>query len=177
MIDNGDGFENLRDNVDEVLKLDADAKKIVIGFTTGATVTGAVPIPFADMPALIVEQVAMMSSICAIYKIKVKKEGLKMLAIQVIGAGGASLIGKTVATNLIKMIPGAGTVAGGVVSAATAGAITFSLGMAFIEICNEVRLGRLSEQDMFSKDTAKKMKKIFKEEMKKKKEDTNNGAE
>lgn len=171
MIDTSDGFDDVRNNVDEVLKLDADAKKVVAGFATGATVTGAVPIPFADMPLLIGEQVVMMTSICAVYGIKVKKEGLKMLAIQVIGAGGASVLGKTIATNVVKLIPGAGSVVGGAISATTAGVITFALGMAFIEICNEVKLGKLSEKDMFSRETARKMKKIFKNEMKKRNEE------
>ena len=171
MIDTSDGFDDVRNNVDEVLKLDADAKKVVAGFTTGATVTGAVPIPFADMPLLIGEQVVMMTSICVVYGIKVKKERLEMLAIQVIGAGGASVLGKTIATNVVKLIPGAGSVVGGAISATTAGVITFALGMAFIEICNEVELGKLSEKDMFSRETARKMKKIFKNEMKKRNED------
>ena len=108
-----------------------------------------------------------MSSICAIYDIKVKKEGLKMLAIQVIGAGGASVIGKTIATNLIKLIPVGGSVVGGAVSATTAGAITFALGMAFIQVCDDIKLGKLSEKDMFSKETARKMKKMFRDELKK----------
>ncbi|WP_022769183.1 YcjF family protein [Butyrivibrio sp. NC2007] len=165
--------KEIENSMNEVIQLDKDAKKIVLGFTTAAAGTGAIPIPFADMPILIGEQVAMMSSICALYKIKVKKEGLKMLAVQVIGAGGTALLGKTIATNVIKMIPGAGSVAGGVISATTAGALTLSLGMAFIKICDEVKLGKLSEDEMFSKQTAKKMKKYFSEEMKKNQEDEN----
>ena len=165
-----DEFDNVEADVDEVLKLDSDAKKIVIGFSTAAAGTGAIPIPFADMPLLIGEQVVMMSSICAVYGVKVKKDGLKMLAIQAIGAGGASVIGKTIATNVIKLIPGGGTIVGGAVSATTAGAITFALGMAFIQVCDEIKLGILSEKEMFSKETARKMKKMFNDELKKKKD-------
>ena len=173
MIENYDGFEKVKDDVEEVLKLDSDAKKVVLGFSTAATGTGAIPIPFADMPLLIGEQVAMMTSICAVYGIKVKKDGLKMLVVQAIGACGASLLGKTVATNMLKLIPVGGTIAGGAVSAITAGTITFALGMAFIQICDDVKLGKLSEKDMFSKDTARKMKKIFREEIKKREEEGN----
>lgn len=166
-----DEFDNVRTDVDEILKLDSNAKKIILGFSTAAAGTGAIPIPFADMPLLIGEQVAMMSSICAVYGIKVKKDGLKMLAIQAIGAGGASLIGKTVVTNVIKLFPGGGTIIGGAVSATTAGAITLALGMAFIRICDDIKLGKLSEKDMFSKQTAKKIKKMFRQELKKKKDE------
>jgi uncharacterized protein (DUF697 family) len=171
MLDNNNnGFDNMKEEADEVLKLEADARKVVLGFTTAAIGTGAVPFPFADMPLLIGEQVAMMSSVCAVYGIKVEKDGLKMLVVQVIGTGGASLLGKTVATNLIKLVPVGGTAVGGVISAATAGTITFALGMSFIKVCNDVRLGKLSEKDMYSRETAKKMRKLFKEEVKNKNE-------
>ena len=42
--------------------------------------TGAIPIPFADAPMMIAEQVALMATICGIYGIDVGKDGLKMLA-------------------------------------------------------------------------------------------------
>lgn len=51
-----------------------------------------------------------------------------------IGAGGATLLGKTVVTNILKFIPGAGTVVGGAISAGTAGVITAALGEAYIGI-------------------------------------------
>ena len=166
-----DEFASMETDIEEILALDSKAKNTVLLFSASAAGTGAIPIPFADMPLLIGEQVVMMSSICAVYGIKVKKDGLKMLAVQAIGAGGASLIGKTVATNVIKFIPGGGTVVGGAVSATTAGTITFALGMTFIRICDDIKLGKLSEKDMFSKETAKKMKKMFKDEFNKKKDE------
>ena len=73
---------------------------------------------------MIAEQVALMATICGIYGIDVGKDGLKMLATTAIGAGGATIVGKTIATNLFKLIPGVGTVAGGAISAGTAGVVT-----------------------------------------------------
>lgn len=58
--------------------------------------------------------------------------------------------GKSVATNLLKLIPGVGSVAGGAVSAGTAGLVTLAMGKAFIEVCKMVRLGKLSKADITS---------------------------
>ena len=78
-----------------------------VGVAVAATAaTGAIPIPFADMPLLIGEQVAMMATIFGIFEIDIKKDGLKALASAAIGAAGAGFVGKTVATNLMKLIPG-----------------------------------------------------------------------
>ncbi len=55
---------------------------------------------------MIAEQVALMATICGIYGIDVGKDGLKMLATTAIGAGGATIVGKTIATNLFKLDTG-----------------------------------------------------------------------
>ena len=132
--------------------------------TTAAT--GAIPIPFADAPALVAQQVALMASICKIYGIDVKKDGLKMLATAAISTSGATVIGKTIATNLLKFIPGAGTLAGGAISAGTAGVVTLAMGKAFIEVCKMVKLGKLSEADMTSKAGIDALKENFKAQIK-----------
>lgn len=131
--------------------------------------TGAIPIPFADMPLLIAEQVTMMASICGIFKINIQKDGLKALASAAIGAGGAGLIGKTVATNIMKLIPGAGSVAGGAVSAGTAGVITLAVGKAFIEVCKANKMGKLADDEILSSKGVNMMKESFRENLKKKK--------
>lgn len=41
------------------------ADNIVLGFVASTTATGAVPIPFADAPMQIAQQVAMMAAICS----------------------------------------------------------------------------------------------------------------
>lgn len=131
--------------------------------------TGAVPIPFADMPLLIGEQVTMMATICGIFKMNVKKDALKALVTAAIGAGGAGIIGKAVATNLLKLIPGVGTVAGGVISAGTAGVITYAVGKAFIEVCKANKMGKLSDDEILSSKGTNMMKKAFRRNLKKEK--------
>lgn len=151
----------------EITALNEKAENAVAVAATAAT--GAIPIPFADAPLLIGEQVTLMATICGIYGINVGKDGLKMLATTVIGAGGAAIVGKTVATNLLKFIPVAGSVAGGAISAGTAGLVTLAMGKAFIEVCKMVKLGKISEADITSSKGSSVMKEQFKYQMKKNK--------
>ena len=83
-----------------------------------------------------------------------------------IGAGGATILGKTVVTNLIKFIPGAGTVAGGAISAGTAGVITAALGEAYIGIMELVFKGDMSIDDLDTKKGKDVMSTLFKKQLK-----------
>lgn len=153
----------------EITALNEKAENAVAVAVATTAATGAIPIPFADAPLLIAEQVTLMATICGIYGIDVGKDGLKMLATTVIGAGGAAIVGKTVATNLLKLIPGAGSVAGGAISAGTAGIVTLAMGKSFIEVCKMVKLGKLSESDITSSKGIAIMKDNFKKQVKKNK--------
>lgn len=161
----------------EITELNEKAENAVAVAVAATAATGAIPIPFADAPLLIAEQVGLMATICGIYKINVSKEGLKMLAFAAIGTSGATVVGKTIATGLLKLIPGAGSVAGGAISAGTAGVVTLAMGKAFIEVCKMVKVGKLSEADLTSKKGKDAMKKQFKEQLKKGKQEQKNNSE
>jgi uncharacterized protein (DUF697 family) len=153
----------------EYNKMLEKADNAVMAAVAATTATGAIPIPFADAPLLIGEQVAMMVAINTIFKIEVEKDALKSLVTAALGVGGATLLGKTIATNLIKLIPGAGTVAGGAVSAGTAGAITLALGKAYIQVCKAIKMGELNQSDLTKKAGIERLKKEFKTQLAKKK--------
>lgn len=153
----------------EYNKMLEKADNAVMTAVAATTATGAIPIPFADAPLLIGEQVAMMIAINAIFQIEVEKDALKSLVTAALGVGGATLLGKTIATNLIKLIPGAGTIAGGAVSAGTAGAITLALGKAYIQVCKAIKMGELNQSDLTKKAGIERLKKEFKTQLAKKK--------
>lgn len=141
-----------------------------IAVAVGATAfTGAVPIPFADAPLLIAEQIALMTTICGIFKINIKKDGLKALATAALGVGGATIVGKTLASNLLKLIPGAGSIAGGAISASTAGLITLALGKAFVQVCKLCKMGKLNEDEITSSKGINMLKNEFKAQLRKNK--------
>lgn len=142
---------------------------VVLGFVAATGATGAIPIPFADAPLLIGEQVAMMTAINAVFKMDVGKDALKSLATAAIGVGGATVVGKTIVANALKLIPGAGSVAGGAISAATSGLITLALGKAYIQVCKAIKMGELNQNDLTKKAGADALKASFKEQLKKNK--------
>lgn len=144
------------------------ADKIVLGFALSAGATGAVPIPFVDAPLLVSQQAAMMLAINNVFGFEVEQETLKSLAAAALGVSGTTVIGKTVASNLLKLIPGAGTIAGGAISAGTAGLITSALGKAYIEVCREIKMGKLNQSDLTKKIDM--LKKAFREQLKRDRE-------
>lgn len=105
---------------------------IVAAAATTAAGTGAVPIPFSDAFALVPIQVGMLAGITAVFGFELKKAFLSTLVSSTITAGGATLIGKTIVSNLLKMFPGVGSVAGGAIAASTASALTIAFGEAYI---------------------------------------------
>ena len=154
----------------EITELNEKAENAVAVAVAATAATGAIPVPFADAPLMIAEQVTLMATICGIYGIDVGKDGLKMLATTALGASGAAIVGKTIATNLLKLIPVAGTVAGGAVSAGTAGVVTLAMGKAFIEVCKMVKIGKLNEDDITSSKGVSIMKEQFKTQLQKNKD-------
>lgn len=127
---------------------------------------GAAPIPFSDCALLIPTQLGMIASITVIFGFDVNKSIITALLSSTIGAGGATLLGKTVVSNLLKFIPGAGTVTGGAISAGTAGVITAALGEAYIGVMELVFKGEMSIDDIGTKKGKDVMSTMFKEQLK-----------
>lgn len=143
------------------------AQAAVATAAVAAAGEGAVPIPFSDCALLIPTQVGMIASITVIFGFDINKSILTALLSSSIGAGGATLLGKAVVTNLIKFIPGAGSVIGGAISAGTAGVITAALGEAYIGVMELVFKGEMSIDDLGTKKGEKAMSTLFKEQLKK----------
>ncbi|MDD4700252.1 MAG: 50S ribosome-binding GTPase [Oscillospiraceae bacterium] len=144
------------------------AQAAVATATVAAAGEGAAPIPFSDCALLIPTQLGMIASITVIFGFDVNKSILTAFLSSTLGAGGATLLGKTIVTNLLKFIPGAGTIAGGAISAGTAGVITAALGEAYIGIMELVFKGEMSIDDLGTKAGKDAMATMFKSELKKK---------
>mgnify|MGYP002754026313 CR=1 FL=1 len=146
------------------------AQKVVATTTLAATGVGAAPIPFSDCVALVPVQLSMIATITVIFGFDINKSILTAFLSSTIGAGGATVLGKTIVTNLIKFIPGAGTVLGGAISAGTAGVITAALGEAYIRIMELIFKGEMSIDDLSTKKGKEEMATLFKNELKKKRD-------
>lgn len=143
------------------------AQAAIATATLAAAGEGAAPIPFSDCALLIPTQLGMIASITVIFGFDVNKSILTAFLSSTLGSGGATLLGKTVVSNLVKLIPGVGTIAGGAISAATAGVLTAALGEAYIGIMTLVFNGEMSIDDLGTKRGKDQMTALFKYELKK----------
>lgn len=116
----------------------AQSQKIVATAATAAAAAGASPIPFSDAAILAPIQIGMIAGITSAFGMELSKGTLSTLVTSAIGVGGATFAGRTIVTNLIKLFPGVGTVAGGVISAATASTLTIALGQTYISVLVEI---------------------------------------
>ena len=161
----------LQDTLQNVQKASLEEKKryaqtAVATATAAAFGEGFSPIPFSDCALLIPTQVAMIASITAIFGLDINKSIITAFVSSTIGAGGATIAGRTIVSNLLKLIPGAGTVTGGSISGATAGMLTTALGEAYILMMEAVYKGELSSSEINTDIGKKKMKELFKERIK-----------
>lgn len=162
--------EELKDALMHVVIAGLEEKKkraqaAVAAASTAAISAAAVPIPVADSVVLVPTQITMIASITVIFGFDVNRTIITAILSSTLGAGGATLLGKTVASSLLKLIPGAGSVAGGAISAGTAGAITAALGMAYISIMEMVYKGEMSIDDLGTAKGKQKMSELFKEQL------------
>lgn len=141
------------------------AQAAVATAAVAAAGEGAAPIPFSDCALLIPTQVGMVASITVIFGFDVNMSIITALLSSTIGAGGATLLGKTVVSNLLKFIPGVGTIAGGAISAGTAGVITAALGEAYIGIMELVFKGDMTIDDIGTKKGKETITALFKSQL------------
>lgn len=142
------------------------AHAVVIASASAAAATGAVPIPFSDAAVLIPEQVAMLAGITACFGLQLEKATLTAIVSSTIGTAGTTVLGKSIVSGLLKCIPGVGSVVGGAISAATAGALTVALGEAYIILLTKICKGDMKIEDLNTKKGKAKIRDIFTEQLK-----------
>lgn len=86
--------------------------------------SGALPIPMSDAVPITAAQIAMIAALGRAFGITLSESAAKSL----VSVGLTQQAGRAVASNLLKMVPGVGTVVGGIIGASTAAALTELLG-------------------------------------------------
>ncbi|MGR3278508.1 YcjF family protein [Acaryochloris marina NIES-2412] len=105
---------------------------IVTSAATSAAGVALVPIPFADAVAIVPIQFGMLAGITSVFGLSYNEGFLSALVSCIATGAGGTLIGRAVVSNLLKLVPGGGSIAGGTIAAATAAAITTAFGEAYI---------------------------------------------
>lgn len=145
------------------------ARGIVATAVAASTGEGFVPFPFADAALMIPTEVSMIAGITAVYGIETGKKFLTAFVSATLGSAGATVLGKTTVSALLKLIPGVGSVAGGLISGATAGLLTTALGEAYIKIMEKIFTGEMDKNELHTKKGRTVMSEMFKEELKRSK--------
>lgn len=104
-------------------KAEAVIKSSVI-WSMGA---GLIPIPVADMVAVTAIQTDMLKQLCAIYEVNFSESQFKTLLATLTGSALSRM-----GAEAVKVIPGLGSVIGGVSMAAISGATTYAVGQVFM---------------------------------------------
>ncbi|WP_237269723.1 YcjF family protein [Synechocystis sp. CACIAM 05] len=110
------------------------SRKIVLAAATVAGGLGASPIPFSDAVAIVPVQIGMLAGISATFGLSLDQSFLGTIVAAFAAGVGGTFIGRAIVSNILKMIPGAGSVVGGAISATTAATITTTLGEIYINV-------------------------------------------
>lgn len=137
------------------------ARLIVAGAAATAGTAGAAPIPFSDAFAIVPIQIGMLASIAAVFGIDVSMTFLSTLVSGTFTSLAGSIGGRALVGAFLKMFPGAGSIAGGAVSAGVAMALTTAFGEAYITV-----LKRLIGDNPDKTPTASEIAEALKEQMK-----------
>lgn len=119
------------------------AFKYVQGYVASAAFIGATPIPFSDAPLLVAAQVSMIANISSIFAYKASPQFYYSLMAALAGTGAATLTGRAIVSNLLKFLPGVGSIVGGIIQSTTAATLTLSLGLAYIELMKAIARAEL----------------------------------
>ena len=110
-------------------KKSALCKKYTALAAAAASAPGLSPVPFSDAAIITPIQLTLVGQILSVWNLMEFKNLIGAAALDVV----LPMIGKTVAGNLIKLIPGAGSFIGGMLNASVAASLTYGLGMALNE--------------------------------------------
>ena len=165
--------EELQDTLQNVQKASLKSKKkrsraVVAAASAVAFGEGFIPIPFSDAAVLIPTQITMIASITTNFGMSISKSVIMSFISSTIGTAGTTILGKSMVSNLFKLIPGVGTSVGGMISGSTASLLTTALGEAYIKFMEMIYKGELKKEDLYDQNGQKAISKMFKEELTKK---------
>lgn len=111
-----------------------NAVKAIQIFVASTFAEGFIPIPFADSAMMIPTQMTMIAKINAIYNVDITKSMVGNLVTGLVAGEAGAFAGRTIAGNLAKFVPGAGSIVGGIISGGTGAMITAAIGLSYIQL-------------------------------------------
>lgn len=121
-----------------------EARKYVYQHAAGSVPVAFTPIPGSDAPILLANQYALLARVLYVFGLDEDKDaysGLIKTAITQL----LPTIGKWGVAQLVKLIPGIGTLVGGLINAGVAASLTLAFGYAIVETAYYARSKRLED--------------------------------
>lgn len=112
------------------LPLSVQAESLIRDYAFGSSLTGFIPVPFLDTLGLIGVQRLMLLKLSRLYGVPFSKH-LVTIALTTLASVMTTKVATPLVGSLLKMIPGIGTLLGGVSMAALGGASTYAVGKVF----------------------------------------------
>lgn len=118
-------------DVEKTERLDK-ASAIISSNCKWSAAAGFIPVPYLDLAGLAAIQVKMVSELAQLYGKTVQQEAIKTTVATMLGTLTTAGLAGPVAMSTLKMIPGLGSVAGGLSLGALGAAATYAVGKVFI---------------------------------------------
>lgn len=127
---------------------------VIHSATAASAAAGAIPIPMSDAIPITAAQIGMIIALGKEFDITLSDAAAK----SILGVGVTQQAGRAVASNLLKAVPGVGTVVGGFIGASTAAALTEALGWVIADDFYKMSQGENPENIV---ETAGELKSAF----------------
>ncbi|WP_231171486.1 YcjF family protein [Helicobacter pylori] len=133
-----------------------DESKTIIHVAAGAAgAAGLIPIPFGDALAIVPIQAGMIYKMNDAFGMDLEDSVATSLITGLLAVTAIGQTAKTIVANLIKFIPGVGSVVGAVISGATATVITEGIGFAYLKALEACFNDETGEVELPAMDTIK----------------------
>lgn len=128
-------------------RLAQEARNLILAYAAGAGTAGAVPLPLVGIGGLAGTIALMLRALAGRYEVEWTRERMLEFA-GAIGAGAAAGFAVQYgARELLKLVPGAGTIAGGALNAAAGGALVYGIGYAACRYLSAIRSRRTVDRE------------------------------
>lgn len=108
------------------------ASAIIANKCKWSAAAGFIPVPYLDLAGLAAVQVKMVSELTELYGKTVQQEAIKTTVATLLGTLTTAGLAAPVAFTTVKIIPGLGSIAGGISLGALGAAATYAVGKVFV---------------------------------------------
>lgn len=134
------------------------AQNIILRHTIASAGAGLIPLPLADLAAVTAINLDMLRDLSKLYGVEFRGELARSAVLSLLASVGGPLLAMGPVASLLKVVPGAGSVLGGLAMPGMVGGLTYAVGRVFVRHFESG--GTLLDFD------AARFKELFKRELK-----------